>query len=95
MRIGTCVGLDSVEHLEQKLKALQEHGIEVCQLISWEPFVWKEENAPKVKELLEKYQITATALWMGRSVGVGFLRWTDNSGTGAAGISSDAYSESV
>ena len=25
MRIGTCVGLDSVEHLEQKLKALQEH----------------------------------------------------------------------
>ena len=65
MRIGTCVGLDSVEHLEQKLKALQEHGIEVCQLISWEPSVWKEENAPKVKELLEKYQITATAFWCG------------------------------
>ena len=65
MRIGTCVGLDNVEHLEQKLKTLQEHGIEVCQLISWEPSVWKADNAPKVKELL------------------------------AAGISSDAYSESV
>lgn len=65
MRIGTCVGLDSVEHLEQKLKALQEHGIEVCQLISWNPSVWKAENAPKVKELLEKYQITATAFWCG------------------------------
>ena len=65
MRIGTCVGLDSVEHLEQKLKTLQEHGIEVCQLISWEPSVWKADNAPKVKELLVKYQITATAFWCG------------------------------
>lgn len=65
MKIGTCVGLDSVEGLKQKLKTLREHGMEVCQLISWEPSVWTKENAYKVKDLLEKYQIKVSAFWCG------------------------------
>lgn len=65
MKIGTCVGLDSVEGLEQKLKTLREHDMEVCQLIAWEPSVWTKENAYKVKDLLEKYQIKVSAFWCG------------------------------
>lgn len=65
MKIGTCVSLDSVEGLEQKLITLREHDMEVCQLISWEPSVWTTENAWKVKELLEKYQIKVSAFWCG------------------------------
>lgn len=65
MKIGTCVGLDSVEGLEQKLKTLREHDMEVCQLIAWEPAVWTKENAYKVKDLLEKYQIKVVAFWCG------------------------------
>lgn len=65
MKIGTCVGLDSVEGLEEKLKTLREHDMEVCQLIAWEPSVWTKENAYKVKDLLEKYQIKVAAFWCG------------------------------
>lgn len=45
MKIGTCVSLDSMENMEQKFVTLRNNGFDTCQLIAWEPAVWKEENA--------------------------------------------------
>ena len=71
MKIGTCVSLDSMENMEQKFVTLRNNGFDTCQLIAWEPAVWKEENAVVLKELLEKYQITVSAFscgWEGPKV---------------------------
>ena len=65
MKIVTYVSLDSMENMEQKFVTLRNNGFDTCQLIAWEPAVWKEENAVVLKELLEKYQITVSAFWCG------------------------------
>ncbi len=65
MKIGTCVSLASMENMEQKFVTLRNNGFDTCQLIAWEPAVWKEENAVVLKELMEKYQITVSAFWCG------------------------------
>lgn len=65
MKIGTCIYLDSIEHLADKLAVLQENGFDTCQVLSWNPALWTDENAEILKGLLEKYGITASAFWCG------------------------------
>jgi len=65
MRIGTCVSLDTMKGIEKRLARLEKYGFDSCQLISWHPEVWTEENAEIVKGLLEKYGITVSAFWCG------------------------------
>lgn len=65
IKIGTCVSLDTMEGIEERLKMLGENGFDSCQLISWNPEVWKEENVPVLKELFEKYGVTVSAFWCG------------------------------
>ena len=66
MKIGTCVILSStLEGIENKLATLRKHGFDSCQLLSWKPAVWTEENALILKGLLEKYEITPSAFWCG------------------------------
>lgn len=65
MKIGTCVSLNTMDALEGKLAQLKELGFGSCQLISWNPKIWTEENARRVKALLETYGITVSAFWCG------------------------------
>lgn len=65
MKIGTCVGLFSMENMEEKLADLRKHDFDNCQIIAWDPKVWTDENAFRLKQLLEKYNITASAFWCG------------------------------
>ena len=65
MKIGTCVRLPSMEGIDEKFATLRENGFDSCQLISWKPEVWTDENAAVLKELLEKYEITVSAFWCG------------------------------
>lgn len=65
MKIGTCVYLSQMDGFEEKLAALKAHGFDSCQLLSWTPSVWTDENAPVVKALLEKYGIVPSAFWCG------------------------------
>ena len=65
MNIGTCVSFSSMEGMEEKLAVLRENNFDSCQLISWCPNVWTDENAVKLKALLEKYGITVSAFWCG------------------------------
>jgi len=65
MKIGTCVVLSSMEGLESKFATLQKHNFTTCQLLSWNPQVWTEENADTLKMILQKYDITPSAFWCG------------------------------
>lgn len=65
MKLGTCVSFSSMEGMEGKLQQLRRFGFSSCQLISWNPKVWTEENAAVLKELLAKYDVTVSAFWCG------------------------------
>ncbi len=65
MKIGTCVIFGQMEGLEEKFLTLQQHDFKYCQLVSWNPEVWTEENAEAIKALTKKYDITISAFWCG------------------------------
>ena len=65
MKIGTCVSLSTMDGLEERLSVLQKFGFSSCQLISWNPQVWTDENAETIRTLLDRYGITVSAFWCG------------------------------
>ncbi len=65
MKIGTCVIFDAVEGIEKKFETLQKNGFDNCQLHSWNPAVWMDENVELIKGLVDKYGITISAFWCG------------------------------
>lgn len=65
MKIGTCVIFDGVEGIEKKFETLRENGFDNCQLHSWNPAVWTDENVELIKGLLDKYGIVVSAFWCG------------------------------
>lgn len=65
MKIGTCVSLSTMNGLEERLSNLHKYGFTSCQLISWNPEVWTEENAETIRTLLDRYVITVSAFWCG------------------------------
>ena len=65
MKIGTCVSFSAMEGMEDKLAALRENGFYSCQLISWNPNVWTDENAAVIKALFQQYDIEISAFWCG------------------------------
>ena len=65
MKIGTCVSLSTMEGLEDKFGQLQKYGFTSCQLISWNPKIWTDENAAVISSLLDTYGITVSAFWCG------------------------------
>ena len=65
MKIGTCVSLNSMEGIEEKLETLQKNNFDSCQLLAWNPAIWTGENAAQLKKLLEKYGICVSAFWCG------------------------------
>ena len=65
MKIGTCVSLSSMEGLEDKFGQLRKYGFTSCQLISWNPKIWTDENAAVICSLLDTYGITVSAFWCG------------------------------
>lgn len=65
MKLGTCVSFSSMEGMEEKLVQLGKFGFSSCQLISWNPKVWTDENADILKTLLAKYHVTVSAFWCG------------------------------
>ncbi|HJA93666.1 MAG TPA: sugar phosphate isomerase/epimerase [Candidatus Eisenbergiella merdipullorum] len=65
MKIGTCVSLNTMDDIEQKLETLQKNGFDSCQLLAWNPAVWTKENAVRLQELLDQYDICVSAFWCG------------------------------
>lgn len=67
MKIGNVINLAEKETLEKYFEQLITFGFDNCQLCSWNPKDWTDENADMVKELCEKYSITISAFWCGWS----------------------------
>lgn len=65
MRIGTCISLDTMDGIPEKLDTLRRNGFDSCQLISWKPAVWTSENAAILKKYLQEYNVTVSAFWCG------------------------------
>ena len=65
MKIGVCVNFDEIDVMSKKFKNLKAEGFDNCQLISWKPELWTEENAEILKKNLDEYGVTVSAFWCG------------------------------
>lgn len=65
MKIGVCVSFDKMEGMSKKFESMREQGFDNCQLISWNPSAWSEENLEELKKLTAEYHITISAFWCG------------------------------
>lgn len=65
MDIGTCVYLNDINELPQKFQTLRDGGFCSCQLLSWQPAFWTDENAAALHAMLEEYGVTPSAFWCG------------------------------
>lgn len=65
MNIGVLINFRRMEGFEERVAKLKEYGVGYCQLASWWPEVWTDENAVEVKAIMEKYGITISAFWCG------------------------------
>jgi len=51
--------------METKFKTLINNGFNSCQLLSWIPALWTQENADRLSRLIEEYGVTVSAFWCG------------------------------
>lgn len=66
MNVGVAVVYDGqLEDLKRKIKDSVERGLCHCQLMSWVPALWTDENAEAIKGYLKEYGMTVTAFWCG------------------------------
>ena len=65
MKIGTCINFTAISEMDGKFATLRTHGFDSCQLLSWNPAMWTDENAATLNALTEKYGITISAFWCG------------------------------
>ena len=65
MKIGTCVNFTAISEMEGKFATLRNNGFDSCQLLSWHPATWTDENAAVLNALTEKYGVTISAFWCG------------------------------
>ena len=65
MQIGVCDHFNAMDVMSKKYKTLKSEGFDNCQLISWKPELWSDENAEILKHLTEENGITISAFWCG------------------------------
>lgn len=65
MKTGTCVHFNSIDEMSKKFNNLLSEGFDNCQLISWVPALWTDENAAALKKMTDDMKITVSAFWCG------------------------------
>ncbi|MBP3652744.1 MAG: sugar phosphate isomerase/epimerase [Clostridia bacterium] len=65
MKIGTMLYFHSLEETEKSFIRLREFGFASCQINSWEPQKWTNENADGIRALADKYGIEISSFWCG------------------------------
>lgn len=65
MKIGVCVDFKEIDGMSKKFKDLKSEGFDNCQLVSWKPELWTDENLEIIKNLTEENGITISAFWCG------------------------------
>ena len=88
MKLGVLVSLTDACGLDKKFSDLKRYGFESCQLCSWDPKAWTDENAAAVREMSEKHGITVSAFWCGWE---GPARWNFYDGPLTLGLVPEEY----
>ena len=65
MKVGVCINFDEITGMSKKFQDLKSEGFDNCQLISWKPELWTNENAEIINSLIEENGITISAFWCG------------------------------
>ena len=65
MKIGVCVNFNKIDDMSKKFKNLKAEGFDNCQLISWKPELWTDENLEIIKNLTDENGIKISAFWCG------------------------------
>ncbi len=88
MKIGTMIHFKNMEDIEHKIKNLKNNGFDTCQLCSWMPSLWTDENAEILKGLFEKHGVEISTFWCGWS---GPKIWNFYEGQLVLGLVPDEY----
>ena len=65
MYVGVCVNHSWDRDIEKQFSDIVANGFHHCQLVSWIPQKWTDEEAAKIKAASEKYDVEVTAFWCG------------------------------
>ena len=65
MKIGTMLYFNTLEEMEKSFIKLRAFGFASCQLCSWEPEKWTDENADGIRALAEKHGVAISSFWCG------------------------------
>ena len=65
MKIGVCVNFDAIDEMSEKFQNLKSEGFDNCQLVSWKPELWTDENLEILCNLTKETGITISAFWCG------------------------------
>lgn len=65
MKIGTMLYFNTLEEMAKSFIKLRAFGFASCQLCSWEPEKWTDENADGIRALAEKHGIEISSFWCG------------------------------
>lgn len=87
MNVGIVI-IHTPENMEEKFAAAAKQGFKHCQLISWNPALWTDDNAIEIDRLRKTYGIEITAFWCGW---VGPTLWNFTEGPETLGIVPVAY----
>lgn len=90
MKIGVCLNFNDPATLTKKFTELKNGGFDNCQMISWTPAVWTEENAQLINDYCKEYGVTISAFWCGWS---GPAAWNFTEGPLTLGLVPPEYRE--
>ena len=78
----------TAEGMRESFANAAAQGFHHCQLVSWDPALWTDENAEEIKTLTAEYGVEITAFWCGWD---GPKRWNFTEGPETLGIVPVAY----
>ncbi len=87
MNVGIIIS-HTLEKMEEKFSQAACQGFHHCQITSWNPNLWTEENAKEIQALCAKYEMEITAFWCGWA---GPRAWNFTEGPETLGIVPLAY----
>ena len=87
MNVGIIIS-HTAGNMREKFALAGVQGFRHCQLTSWNPDLWKDENLDELRMLTSEYGIEITAFWCGWT---GPKRWNFTEGPETLGIVPVAY----
>ena len=65
MKLGTMIIFNEQINFEEKFNSVKEIGLPSCQLTSWNPSLWTDENVKSICDASKKTGVEISAFWCG------------------------------